>query len=281
MQYKSVVKLHYVRELSDILKNCKSNMIKRHLLLFGLLFLLFKCNQHKKEINQLGKVEQIFAENIYDLGESVKLIIYTDSTYEFIVGNGGINHQKIKKFNGSCFIKSDTIYFRPFEFKYVNSEKATIKNNFIEFLGGEFPFRVKIKESSISVKHTLDFGQFSDYSVFTYDKKFYDYFPKDVKPYELTQKDLIELDNILKKCFEENNTKLNKKSSQYAKQIIAVINSKNDIELWVSCNCKDKRFKNEFEYAIIQVQDGGNCHFRLKINLTKQSYSDLSINGEA
>ncbi len=256
-------------------------MIRRHLLLFGFLGLVFQCNPNKKGVNQLDKVEEIFAENIYEFDGSAKLKIYADSTYEFIVTEGGFNHQKIEKFNGSCFVKSDTIYFKPFEFEYSNSKKAIIKNDFIEFLGGEFPFRIKIIKSSISVKNTIDFRQLKDYSVFSYDKKFYDYFPNDVKSYELTQKDLIELDKILEKCFEENKIELDKGSSQYTKQVIAVVNTKNEIELWVNCNCKDKRFENKFEYQIIQVHDGGNCHFRLKINLTKKRYSDLSINGEA
>jgi hypothetical protein len=209
------------------------------------------------------------------------LNIYDNSTYEFTVIEGGFNHQKIEKFNGSCSIKNDTIYFKPFEFKFTNSEKAIIKNNFIEFIDGAFPFRIKIKKSSIVIKQTIDFGQFNGYSIFTYEKKFYNYFTKDVKPYELTQKDLVGLDKILEKCFEDKKNKLDKESNQYGKQIIAVTNSKNEIEVWVSCNCKDKRFKDEFDCQIMEVKDGGNCHFRLKVNLTKQSYSELSINGEA
>lgn len=256
-------------------------MIRRHLLLFGLLGLFFQCNQSKKGANKFGKVEQIFAENNYDLGGSAKLNIYADSTYEFTVTDGGFDHQKIEKFNGFCFIKSDTIYFKPFEFKYVNSAKAIIKNNFVEFIEGKYPFRVKIRKSNVAVKQTYDLGQFNGYSIFTYDKKFYNYFTEDVKPYELTQKDLIELDKLLEKCFDDNKVELNRKSNQYGKQIIAVINKKKEVEVWLSCNCKERQFKDEFEYQIMQVHDGGNCHFRLKINLTKQSYSDLSINGEA
>jgi hypothetical protein len=258
-------------------------MIRKNLLLFGLLGLLFQCNQNKKDSQKTDKVQLIFAENIsnFGLGGSTKFQIYTDSTYELEVIEEGFNHQKIDKFKGNCFIKNDTVYFNPLEFKFTNSEKAIIKNKFIEFIDGEFPFRIKIKKTSIIIKQTIDFGQFNGYSIFTYDKRFYNYFENDVKQYELTQKDLFQADKILEKCFEDNKTELNRKSSQYAKQIIAVTNSKNEIELWVSCNCKDKRFENEFEYQIMQVHDGGNCHFRLKINLTKQSYSDLSINGEA
>lgn len=207
--------------------------------------------------------------------------IYADSTYEFTVTNGGFDHQKINKFKGSCYITNDTVYFKPFEFKYVNSTKAVIKNNFVEFIEGEYPFRVKIRKSNITVKQTYDLGQFNGYSIFTYDKKFYNYFTEDVRPYELPQKDLIELDRLLEKCFDDNRVELSRKSNLYAKQIIAVINNKNEVEVWISRNCKERKIKDEFEYQIMRVNDGGNCHFTLKINLTRQNYSDLSINGEA
>ena len=256
-------------------------MTRLHLLLFGLLGLLFQCNQSKKGTNEFGKVEQIFAENNYDLGGSAKLNIYADSTYEFTVTNGGFDHEKIDKFKGSCYIKNDTIYFKPFAFKYVNSGKAIIKNNFVEFIEGEYPLKVKIRKSNIAVKQTYNLGQFNGFSIFTYDKKFYNYFIEDDKPYELTQKDLIELDKLLEKCFDDNKSELNRKSNLYEKQIIAVINNKKEIEVWVSCNCRERKFNKEFEYQIVRVNDGGNCHFTLKINLTRQNYSDLSINGDA
>ena len=89
------------------------------------------------------------------------------------------------------------------------------------------------------------------------------------------------MDRLLEKCFDDNKVELNRKSNLYGKQIIAVINNKNEVEVWVSCNCKERKNKDEFEYQIMRVNDGGNCHFTLKINLTRQNFSDLSINGEA
>ena len=91
----------------------------------------------------------------------------------------------------------------------------------------------------------------------------------------------LELDRLLEKCFDDNRVELSRKSNLYAKQIIAVINNKNEVEVWISRNCKERKIKDEFEYQIMRVNDGGNCHFTLKINLTRQNYSDLSINGDA
>ena len=96
-------------------------MIRQYLLFFGLLGLFFQCNQTKKEAKKIDKIEQIFAENTYGFGTSVKLSIYSDSTYDFTIIDESSNHQKIEKFNGICFIKKDTIYFSPLEFEYTDS----------------------------------------------------------------------------------------------------------------------------------------------------------------
>ncbi len=255
-------------------------MIRKYFLFFGLIGLFCKCAK-KEETNELVKVEQVLAENIYDLIGSSKLQIYSDSTYDFTVIENSPNHEKIDKYKGRCFIKNDTVFFEPFDFQYTNSTKAILKNNFIEFIQGDFPYKIKIKKSSIEIKQTIDFGKFDSYSLFTYDNKFYSYFTKNAKPYELTQNDLTNVDKILEKCFEENKAVLRNKSNQYTKQVIAVVKSKNEVEVWVNCNCKDKFFKNQFEQQIIQAKDGGNCHFKLKINLSKQSYSAFSVNGNA
>lgn len=92
---------------------------------------------------------------------------------------------------------------------------------------------------------------------------------------------MILTNKILGKCFTDNRAKLKANNEGYVKQIIPVINSKNEIELWVNCICKNGHFQNEYEYQILEVSDGGNCFFRLRINLTKQRYSDFSINGVA
>ncbi len=71
----------------------------------------------------------------------------------------------------------------------------------------------------------------------------------------------------------------------YYRQYVAVINENNEKEVWISCFCKDfftysedpQRWRTE----IIQIDDGGNCVFNLKINITKRTYYDFYVNGDA
>ncbi len=43
------------------------------------------------------------------------------------------------------------------------------------------------------------------------------------------------------------------------------------------CTTLDNRWKTEF----ILVDDGGNCFFNFKINLTTKKYYELNVNGKA
>ncbi len=58
---------------------------------------------------------------------------------------------------------------------------------------------------------------------------------------------------------------------------MAFINEEGEKEVWVNCFCKTdgQNWKKES----IQVDDGGNCYFRVKINLTTGKYHDLMVNG--
>lgn len=111
------------------------------------------------------------------------------------------NYEKIEKFNGFCKIINDTLYFNPFEFKYTNSEKAVIKNNFIEFISNENSFRIEIKKHNLKIKNKLDFTNFQDYAIFTYHPE---HKKSDYKQYDINQNELIQIDEILTKCFSEN-----------------------------------------------------------------------------
>ena len=122
-----------------------------------------------------------------------------------------------------------------------------------------------------------------------------------VKPTELTQTELIEIENILEKAINENNenqrTELEIHNKNFPKdkwketgfeltlkgkkrQYIPVINEKGEKEVWINFFCDD--WGNDYwKSDILIVHDGGNCYFNLKVNLTTESYSELSINGYA
>jgi hypothetical protein len=67
------------------------------------------------------------------------------------------------------------------------------------------------------------------------------------------------------------------KTHNYWKQLIVVINKKGEKEVWVNCFC---RVDNEnWKTRIFGVEDGGNCYFNFKVNLTTKKYYDLGVNG--
>lgn len=256
--------------------------MKKSILILIILIVSIQCRKTETKEKTVEKTHVLIAENATDpLGGYIRMVVY-DSTYTFEAVSKSPNHDKIEKFNGSCFIKKDTIYFSPFEFDYVESEKAVIKNNFVEFIGGDYPLKIGIKKTSLQLTPKLDLRKYPDYAVFTFDPEFYSYFPKGTKPFDLEQDELVEVDRILNLCFKENSSELTYDSSEYTKQCISVINLKNEKEVIVYCNCKMMSFhKESFKYYIFHVKDGGACHFSVNINLAKKSYSDLQINGEA
>jgi len=104
----------------------------------------------------------------------------------------------------------------------------------------------------------------SDFVILSFNKNWYWIF-KDVKSTGLTQTELIEIESILKITVEENNERqkinLKRHNEEYPK------NKWSETDSW----------KND----LMIVDDGGNCYFNLKVNLTNKTYSELMINGYA
>jgi hypothetical protein len=59
---------------------------------------------------------------------------------------------------------------------------------------------------------------------------------------------------------------------EYKRQYTPVVNKKNEKEVLIYCACNG--------YFGL-VQDGGKCYFKLKVNLTKMTYTKIRINGIA
>jgi hypothetical protein len=102
----------------------------------------------------------------------------------------------------------------------------------------------------------------------------------------LTKKELAVIDSLVDLCVEDYNQsfkpefrqfRINLQKGNYRKQLVAATNTKGEKEVWVNCFCRtwDNRWKKEIMY----VDDGGNCYFNLKINLTSKKYYDLGVNG--
>lgn len=123
----------------------------------------------------------------------------------------------------------------------------------------------------------------SNYVILDY-KNDWNWVFKDVKPSTLSENELIEIEKILKDAVLENNKSNELKQKIYIKdkkrQYVSVINSKGEKVVWINLFCDDLGNEN-WKYNLIEVEDGGNCYFNLKINLNTKTYSDLYINGSA
>ena len=103
---------------------------------------------------------------------------------------------------------------------------------------------------------------------------------KNAKPTVLNDKELSNIERILEDAvsqynlFPKNHLDLNK----YKKQIIPIINKFGEKEVWINCFCQ---YNENWKTEIIRVDDGGDCYFNLKINLTKSKYYDFFVNGRA
>jgi hypothetical protein len=226
------------------------------------------------------KRELLVCENIYKDFSNSKYCFrfFSDSSYLFTVDEVEFSHEKHETYKGHCFMKKDTLTFFPSDFDLVKAEKAVLKYDFLEFIDGRYPYKLKILNSRLKQRSEIDTLKFKDYSLFTYDSSFYNCFDKNVESYDLNTAEVYQVDQILNRCISQH---LSMKSAEYFKQCIAVKNSENEIIVWVNCLCKRTQSSKNYLYNIIYVNDGGDSFFSVKINLTKRDYFDLFVNGEA
>jgi hypothetical protein len=135
--------------------------------------------------------------------------------------------------------------------------------------------------------------------VLPYDTTLYWIF-KNAVPTKISDKELGDITLVLEQCVAQYNlgkTKefkalkikypdrhLEKKDfiidlKSYKRQYIAVTNQKGEKEIWMNCFCQT--WNVNWKHEVLLVDDGGNCFFNLKINLSTQEYSEFMVNGEA
>lgn len=251
----------------------------RYLISIILIISLFaSCNKRDK-----ANIEILSANDKFEDFVNYKLDfkLFYDSTFVFNYHESEWEHVKNEMFRGRYFIKSDTINFFPSKFKFTYSDKAIIRDGFIEFLNGERPLKIKIKATTLNSQLSRDTMKYNDYAFFSYDSNFYNCFSGIVKPIDIDNSDLRIVDSLLNVCIGQNIKKTSLKSKNYNKQCITVLDSKGDKIIWINLLCKGDRFTNDFKYNILKVNDGGDCFASLKINITKRLYYDFYVNGHA
>ena len=221
--------------------------------------------------------EILFARNNFEQAEYPKLEfrLLSDSNYIFYYQTTEWAATKTEMSNGRYSIKSDTIVFHPTRFQYINCDKAIIKDGFVEFLNGKHPLRIKIQSTILNSKVSYDTVTFNKYAFFSYDRNHYNCFEGNVlESIDLDNSDVTKLDSILNISITKSKS-ISYKPNQYFKQCIAIIDSNGHKVVWINLTCGNMYYK----YGIDYVNDGGDCFANLKINLTKLTWYDLSVNG--
>jgi hypothetical protein len=110
-------------------------------------------------------------------------------------------------------------------------------------------------------------------------------FGKNYKQWTPTGMDIGISEKLIKKCFDDQknatiNRLLNRNPEDYDMQFVGAINENGEKIIWVNCFCKTHAdsFK-DWKTKLVMVKDGGNCFFNLKINIDKNSYTDVIVNG--
>ena len=140
----------------------------------------------------------------------------------------------------------------------------------------------------------------SSYVILDFKSDWYRIF-KDAKPTSLSENELSEIEKIIVQAVKENNeqqkerlemhnkeypdnqwteTGFELKTRGFKRQYVPVMNSDGQREIWTNFFCHDWGSEN-WKSEIMQVNDGGNCYFNLKVNLETGTYSELYINGYA
>jgi hypothetical protein len=119
------------------------------------------------------------------------------------------------------------------------------------------------------------------------DKKMEWVFGKNYTNWAPEAKDIETAEKLLKESFEDQkkatvNRLLNRSVDDYNMQFIGAITENGEKIIWINSFCKkeESSFK-EWKTKIFGVADGGNCFFNVKINITKNTYYDLMVNGNA
>lgn len=243
-------------------------------LVFFILFV--SCNKIDRKTPLL-----IASQKFTDLNKIEReFTIYSDSTYIFKEIKSEINYNKMEKWEGKVKIYKNNITFTPFPLSFNGCESAILKNGFIEFSDGEYPDRMKIVKTSLSVKNNISLKSFRDYAIFTfYENHHNSPEEKEFVNYDFNTAELIRIDSILKKEFKTN--KKLKDYNDYLKQIVVVRNFKNEILIQAHLFCRNQFLLESYEYYQISMMDGGNCNIYIELNLTTGKFNSINIAGMA
>ena len=115
----------------------------------------------------------------------------------------------------------------------------------------------------------------SEYAILNFNpNEKYPIFPNS-KPTELTHEEILQIEKII---FIEISSYISKRI--YHRQYVAAINEYGEKVVWVNFLDAEDMDPNWNTY-IVEVFDGGDSFFQIKVNLTKGTYYDFRVNSTA
>ena len=140
-----------------------------------------------------------------------------------------------------------------------------------------------------------------DFHIIRFDSSYQYLFSTSFMTADLTNKEIIESENLLKLFIADYNVEATKKFNEmtkeypnikfnildftieladYGRQYMSVVSHKGERMVYVNCFCDPTEF-NYRDKELVQVEDGGNCFFNFKVNLTEKKIFDFMENGVA
>ena len=110
---------------------------------------------------------------------------------------------------------------------------------------------------------------------------------KSFKSWDPEPGDIGDAESILKYAFDDQkrgtvNRVLGKLPDDYNQQYVGAVNENGDKYLWVNLFCKtEESYFKEWKTKLVFAKDGGKCFVNVKINLTKKTYEEFNVNGDA
>jgi hypothetical protein len=138
-----------------------------------------------------------------------------------------------------------------------------------------------------------------DFNVIKYDTSYSYIFPNTFKSTDLSVKEIMECERLLRSYIVDYNTKSAKRFDEltekfpnqkfnietftielkeYGRQYMAVLSDKGEKTIFVNCFCDPAEFKYRHR-ALVVVFDGGNCFFNFKVDLKNKKIFDFMENG--
>ncbi|WP_153797407.1 hypothetical protein [Foetidibacter luteolus] len=104
-----------------------------------------------------------------------------------------------------------------------------------------------------------------------------DFFDSACKPAALSESEIAVIDSLTKEQMKTE--RASRAFDSYKRQFIVVTDSQGDKLVYVNgfCNWKNQTWLSVF----VQVDDGGNCFYQMRLNLSKKKVSFFSYNGYA